>query len=199
MAARPRREKQAARVDDRAVHRSRWRQNTIVGMLLAFSGVVGLWGIGFFSFDLLRARCSTRPSARRVSPAARSRARRRSGSASPRCCRTRRLLRHLRLHAVTAIHRPAEGVRISFVAAMCATAFTFWYLERLQRDLLDDPADGLLPALPVRRLRDLLPELFPTRLRSTGTSFCYNVGRFVAAVGPLALGLLTSRVYAGYA
>jgi len=25
------------------------------------------------------------------------------------------------------------------------------------------------------------PELFPTRLRSTGTSFCYNVGRFVAA------------------
>ena len=26
-----------------------------------------------------------------------------------------------------------------------------------------------------------LPELFPTRLRSTGTSFCYNVGRFVAA------------------
>jgi MFS-type transporter involved in bile tolerance (Atg22 family) len=29
------------------------------------------------------------------------------------------------------------------------------------------------------------PELFPTRLRSTGVSFCYNVGRFVAAVGPL--------------
>ena len=29
------------------------------------------------------------------------------------------------------------------------------------------------------------PELFPTRLRSTGTSFCYNVGRFVAAAGPL--------------
>src|SRR5439155_16276942 len=32
----------------------RWRRNAIVGMLLAFSGVVGLWGIGFFSFDLLR-------------------------------------------------------------------------------------------------------------------------------------------------
>ena len=30
-----------------------------------------------------------------------------------------------------------------------------------------------------------LPELFPTRLRSTGTSFCYNVGRFVAAFGIL--------------
>ena len=42
-----------------------------------------------------------------------------------------------------------------------------------------------------------LPELFPTRLRSTGTSFCYNVGRLAAAAGPLGLGLLTSRVYQG--
>ena len=33
----------------------RWRRNAIVGMLLAFAGVVGLWGIGFFSFDLIRS------------------------------------------------------------------------------------------------------------------------------------------------
>jgi hypothetical protein len=39
--------------------------------------------------------------------------------------------------------------------------------------------------------------LFPTRLRSTGTSCCYNVGRLIAAVGPFALGMLTSQVYAG--
>ncbi|GHT36106.1 hypothetical protein FACS189427_07070 [Planctomycetales bacterium] len=32
------------------------------------------------------------------------------------------------------------------------------------------------------------PELFPTRLRSTGISFCYNVGRYIAAFGPLMLG-----------
>src|SRR6266700_2835563 len=31
-----------------------WRRNSIIGLLLAFSGVVGLWGIGFFSYDLLR-------------------------------------------------------------------------------------------------------------------------------------------------
>ena len=39
------------------------------------------------------------------------------------------------------------------------------------------------------------PELFPTRLRSTGISFCYNVGRYVAAAGPFALGMLTTRVF----
>jgi MFS family permease len=41
-----------------------------------------------------------------------------------------------------------------------------------------------------------LPELFPTRLRATGTSFCYNVGRFIAASGPIMLGFLTTSVFA---
>ena len=31
----------------------RWRRNAIIGLLLAFSGVVGLWGIGFFTVDLM--------------------------------------------------------------------------------------------------------------------------------------------------
>jgi len=43
------------------------------------------------------------------------------------------------------------------------------------------------------------PELFPTRLRSTGTSFCYNVGRFAAALGPLVkAGLNEAFRYWGY-
>ena len=42
-----------------------------------------------------------------------------------------------------------------------------------------------------------LPELFPLRLRSTGTSFCYNVGRFIAASGPFTLGHLQASLAAG--
>ncbi len=34
-----------------------------------------------------------------------------------------------------------------------------------------------------------LPELFPTRLRGTGSGFCYNIGRVAAAVGPFLVGL----------
>lgn len=41
------------------------------------------------------------------------------------------------------------------------------------------------------------PELFPTRLRSTGTGFCYNVGRYIAAFGPLTLGQL-ALVFEGH-
>jgi MFS family permease len=35
------------------------------------------------------------------------------------------------------------------------------------------------------------PELFPTRLRSTAVSFCYNIARFAAALGALVQGSLT--------
>ena len=38
-----------------------------------------------------------------------------------------------------------------------------------------------------------LPELFPTRLRASGAGFCYNAGRFVAAIGPFLVGSLASR------
>jgi len=42
------------------------------------------------------------------------------------------------------------------------------------------------------------PELFPTRLRSTGISFCYNIARFAAALGPLTLGMLAAFVFGAY-
>jgi MFS family permease len=38
------------------------------------------------------------------------------------------------------------------------------------------------------------PELFPTRLRATGAGFCYNVGRIVAAPGPVLMGWLTGSL-----
>ncbi|AIE86354.1 MFS transporter [Fimbriimonas ginsengisoli] len=37
-----------------------------------------------------------------------------------------------------------------------------------------------------------LPELFPTRLRGTGSGFCYNSGRFVAALGPFLVGSIAA-------
>src|SRR5262249_42617397 len=38
-----------------------------------------------------------------------------------------------------------------------------------------------------------LPELFPVRLRATGAGFCYNIGRLVAAGGPLLVGVISAR------
>jgi MFS family permease len=38
-----------------------------------------------------------------------------------------------------------------------------------------------------------LPELFPTRLRGTGSGFCFNLGRYVAAAGPFVVGGIAAR------
>jgi hypothetical protein len=38
-----------------------------------------------------------------------------------------------------------------------------------------------------------LPELFPMRLRGTGSGFCYNTGRFVTAFFPFLIGALAMR------
>ena len=40
------------------------------------------------------------------------------------------------------------------------------------------------------------PELVPTRVRATGASFCYNVGRVVSAPGPVLMGWLTGALAA---
>ena len=37
-----------------------------------------------------------------------------------------------------------------------------------------------------------LPELFPARLRATGSGLCYNIGRVVAALGPTVVGLVSA-------
>lgn len=38
-----------------------------------------------------------------------------------------------------------------------------------------------------------LPELFPTRLRGTGSGFCYNFGRVIASGGPFLVGYIASQ------
>ncbi len=37
-----------------------------------------------------------------------------------------------------------------------------------------------------------LPELFPARLRAMGSGLCYNIGRIVAALGPIVVGLVSA-------
>ena len=176
----------------------RWRRNAVVGMLLAFSGVVGLWGIGFFSFDLL-------------------------GSVLDKTFREQGLSEQMiagkktfwtgmtsllqnagaffgiyTFTRVTHYTGRRKAFAISFLAAMMATAYAFWNLKTFTDIFWMIPLMGFAQLALFGGYAIYLPELFPTRLRSTGTSFCYNVGRFVAALGPLSLGLLTSRVYAGY-
>jgi MFS family permease len=169
----------------------RWRRNAIIGMLLAFSGVVGLWGIGFFSFDLLRSVLDKTDMS--------------AGQKTFWIGMTSLLQNFGAFVGIYAFTHLTHGIgrrkafALAFTAAMFMTAFTFWNLDSFGDIFWMIPLMGACQLALFGGYAIYLPELFPTRLRSTGTSFCYNVGRFVAALGPLTLGLLTSRVFANQA
>lgn len=74
---------------------------------------------------------------------------------------------------------------IALVAAFVSTVTVFWTLQDLWQIFVLVPIMGFCQLSLFGGYAVYFPELFPTRLRSTGVSFCYNVGRFVAAVGPL--------------
>jgi MFS family permease len=174
----------------------RWRRNTIVGMLLAFSGVVGLWGIGFFSPDLTRSVFRKTFEAQGLSKEEVS------GKLTLWAGIVSLLLNAGAFLGIQAFswlaHRTGRrpAFAIGFIIAAASTAMTFWYLNDLTQVYWMMPIMGFCQLSIFGGYAIYFPELFPTRLRSTGTSFCYNVGRFVAAAGPSALGLLTNRVFA---
>jgi MFS family permease len=175
----------------------RWRRNALCGVLLAFSGVVGLWGIGFFSYDLFRPVLENTFRARGLTGAALA------GTTTTWIGITSLLQNFgafLGIYAFTYLTHFTNrriAFALSFVAAMGATAYTFWNLKNLSDVFWMVPLMGFCQLALFGGYAIYLPELFPTHLRSTGTSFCYNIGRFVAAAGPLALGYLTSTVFAG--
>jgi len=177
----------------------RWRRNAIVGLLLAFSGVVGLWGIGFFSYDLFRPVLENTFRAQGLTGAALA------GKTATWIGWTSMFQNFGAFFGIYAFtwltertgRKPAFA--FSFLAAMGMTAYTFWSLRQISDIFWMIPLMGFAQLSLFGGYAIYLPELFPTRLRSTGTSFCYNCGRLIAAAGPLSLGLLTSRVFSGYA
>ena len=87
---------------------------------------------------------------------------------------------------------------VSFLLAGTSTCMAFLYMNNAFDVFWMTPLMGGSIFLIFGGYAIYFPELYPTRLRSTGTSFCYNIGRYVAALGPLCLGLLSSEVFKNY-
>ena len=179
----------------------RWRHNALVGLALGFSGIVGLWGIGFFSFELLRDV---------FEPVFRAQGLEQSeiDARMFTWVGVQSIMQNLGgFVGIQAYMRIAQRTSrkfaflISFLAAIVTTALTYWYFGKVA-GIYD--VFWMIPIMGACQLALFggyaiyFPELFPTRLRSTGTSFCYNVGRFVAAIGPFTLGQLVNTVFDGY-
>jgi MFS family permease len=218
----------------------RWRRHAIIGMLLVCSGVIGLWGIGFFTPELVRTVLRKSYTAAYVEYAKAPEAAVATATKLP--------------EEIVTAHRdltgqglPPEEIRksietktigplvdkwaswglltlqmgaffgmltaswvagrlgrkrafaIAFLCAMAATASTFWFYRDASQTFWLIPIMGFCQLSVFAVYAIYLPELFPMHLRSTGTSFCYNVGRFLAAAGVPVIGLLKTEVFKDYA
>ncbi|MEO2091875.1 MAG: MFS transporter [Gemmataceae bacterium] len=193
----------------------RWRRNAVFGLILALAGVIGLWGIGFFSYDLQRVVAEPQYRQEAVD----------QGLATPAQADTNQLpeaaskyingqkaywagITSLVQNAaaffgifafswITASVGRRPAFALFFVLAGVSTAAVFLFLNSRGDIFWMVPMMGFFQLALFGGYAIYFPELFPTRLRSTGTSFCYNVGRLIAASGPAVLGLLLSPAVFG--
>jgi MFS family permease len=88
-----------------------------------------------------------------------------------------------------------KAFALFFGGCLLVTVFVFQMIGRIgwRWDILwMAPLMGFFHLSVFAGFSIYLPELFPTRLRATGVSFCYNVGRYMAALGPFTLGALAA-------
>jgi MFS family permease len=171
----------------------RWRKSALFGMLLCVSAVVGLWGIGFFSNKLVAFAIADSLAGQNLTPQQLSTEKQWWSAAN---------LIVMNIGAfvgMVAFSKAAHNFGrkpvfvIAFLAAMGATIY-FYQAFETRADLWMSFVLGVCQLSLFAGFAIYLPELFPTRLRSTGTSFCYNVGRFIAASGPITLGALNKSL-----
>jgi MFS family permease len=169
-------------------HDPRWLRHAIVGLLLASSGIIGLWAIGFFSIDLQRAIFHARLSEEGL-PASEV-AFREDFWASM----TSVMLNLGAFFGIYAFSRVTHHLgrkptfALFFVLALASTALVFWKFNSIADIFWMIPIMGFCQLALFGGYAIYFPELFPTRLRTSGTSFCYNGARFVAALAPSLLG-----------
>lgn len=87
---------------------------------------------------------------------------------------------------------------IFMIGCIISTSATFLFMNSALTLVLLVPLMGFFLMSMFGGYTIYFPELFPTRLRSTGVSFCYNAGRYIAACGPLMLAGLTG-LFSGFA
>jgi MFS family permease len=208
----------------------RWRMHALLGLVLACSGVIGLWAVGFFTPDLTRyvqktpivtqvyaeqiAAARAENDAERVSQLEAARDFELAGSAgatlpaetatvkasvdpviSGRLSRwggiTSMMINLGAFVGMFGFGAVAQRIGrkptfvMAFIAAFLSTATVFGFMTQFSQIFWMVPIMGFCQLSLFAGYAIYFPELFPTYLRSTGTSFCYNVGRFIAATGPL--------------
>lgn len=175
---------------------ARWRRPALLGMLLCVSGVIGLWGIGFFAPELVGPVIERSLRDQQLPPEQIAGAR---GIWIGINSIVFNVGAFVGMLLMTKLAQNVGRRRAFVVAFLCAMVATIGYFQFFngKSDIWMSAIMGACQLALFAGFAIYLPELFPLRLRSTGTSFCYNVGRFLAASGPFTLGKLQAALKEG--
>jgi MFS family permease len=171
-----------------------WRRHALLGMLLSCAGVVGLWGIGVFSSDMVGDIIARNLKEQGKDAAAIIKGKQLWMSINLLAFNVGAFFGMMAFTRVTEKLGRKKAFAIFYVCAMLVTIFVFQKLNGTSDILWMAPLMGFFQLSVFAGFSIYLPELFPTRLRSTGVSFCYNVGRYLAATGPFTLGVLAANM-----
>jgi MFS family permease len=160
----------------------KWRRNSIVGLLLGVSGMIGLWGIGFFSPELISTALAGAPQATIDTVRGWGTALQDVGS----------FLGMVTFTAVASLVSRRLAFFFAFLGGMIITAFVFNSLQTASDAYWMLPMMGFAQLALFAGYSIYFPELFPTHLRGTGVGFCYNTVRYLAAPAPILLGYLST-------
>jgi MFS family permease len=172
----------------------RWRKHAWLGLIACSSGIIGLWGIGNFHPKIVGSIIELELATRNLTAAEMASEKTFWRSAGL-------LLQNLGgFCGMMALAKFAQvkGRRIAFALALLLSFLSTVLVFKFMRST--DQMYWMLPIMGFGQLSVFgvfavyLPELFPTSLRSTGTSFCYNVGRIVAATAPFTMSRITGSL-----
>ncbi len=172
----------------------RWRKHAWLGLILCLAGIVGLWGIGNFHPKIVRTIIETHLANSGLSADA---------IASEKAFWSSVALLLQNIGGFTGMMTLAwlaqvKGRKVAFAVALTcsflSTLLVFQGLREFSQIFWMIPLMGFGQLSVFAVYAIYLPELFPTSLRSTGTSFCYNFGRLIAATAPFTIGQITRRL-----
>jgi MFS family permease len=171
-----------------------WRKHALLGMILSCAGVIGLWGIGVFSSDLVGDIIANNLKDAGKTAEEVTKGRQIWMSINLLCFNLGAFFGMMFFTRITEKLGRKKAFAGFFFCALLVTVFVFQNINSPNDILWMAPLMGFFQLSVFAGFSIYLPELFPTRLRATGVSFCYNVGRYLAAFGPLTLGALSTKL-----
>lgn len=154
------------------------RRNTIAGTLLALAGVGGLWGVGFWLPDLLGFAFPDIKGKELILL--------KSNVTLVQQCGA--FIGMIGYAAISERIGRKPALLIALALAFLSVQGTFHFVHDSTSAFAWAFVMGLCALAPFAAYAVYFPELFPTRLRSTGVGFCYNCARIIAALAPFLLG-----------